>query len=58
MKVLETVHGLEVKDIRTFVDWLKTFRVELEGGGKLKYWKTIKNSRCKTFMCGIGRKEG
>jgi hypothetical protein len=33
MKVLETVHGLEVKDIRTFIDWLKTFRVELDGGG-------------------------
>ena len=35
MKVLETVHGLEVKDIRTFIDWLKTFRVELDGGGMI-----------------------
>lgn len=34
MKVLDVVHSLEVKDIRTFVEWLKTFRVEYDGGGK------------------------
>ncbi|XP_061171162.1 uncharacterized protein LOC133180708 [Saccostrea echinata] len=33
MKVLDVVHGLEVRDIRTFVEWLKTFRVEYDGGG-------------------------
>nr|XP_022302337.1 uncharacterized protein LOC111110197 [Crassostrea virginica] len=33
MKVLDVVHSLEVKDIRTFVEWLKTFRVEYDGGG-------------------------
>ena len=38
MKVLDMVHGLEVKDIRSFVDWLKTFHVELDGGGKWKYY--------------------
>ncbi|KAK3096641.1 hypothetical protein FSP39_001973 [Pinctada imbricata] len=33
MKVLDMVHKLEVKDIRAFVDWLKSFRVECDGGG-------------------------
>ncbi|XP_060063319.1 uncharacterized protein LOC132543817 [Ylistrum balloti] len=33
MKVLEMVNGLEVKDIRSFVDWMKTFRAEMDGGG-------------------------
>ncbi|XP_021357426.1 uncharacterized protein LOC110452971 [Mizuhopecten yessoensis] len=33
MKVLEMVHGLGVKDIRSFVDWMKTFRAEKDGGG-------------------------
>lgn len=33
LKVLEMVNGLEVKDIRSFVDWMKTFRAEMDGGG-------------------------
>ncbi|KAJ8315271.1 hypothetical protein KUTeg_007421 [Tegillarca granosa] len=33
MKVLEMVHGLEVKDIKSFVDWMKTFRVNYDSGG-------------------------
>ncbi|CAG2255054.1 KCTD1_15 [Mytilus edulis] len=45
MKVLETVHGLEVKDIRTFVDWLKTFRVELDGGGLVVMCSPVDQSR-------------
>ncbi|XP_033740738.1 uncharacterized protein LOC117327721 [Pecten maximus] len=33
LKVLEMVNGLEVRDIRSFVDWMKTFRAEVDGGG-------------------------
>lgn len=37
MKVLEMVHGLEVKDIKSFVDWMKTFRVNYDSGGMYPY---------------------
>ena len=33
-KCLEIVHGLEVRDIKSFVSWMKTFQVEQGAAGK------------------------
>ena len=34
-KCLEIVHGLEVRDIKSFVNWMKTFQVEQGAAGNL-----------------------
>ncbi|KAL3882285.1 hypothetical protein ACJMK2_028647 [Sinanodonta woodiana] len=50
MRVLEMVHTLEAKDLKAFVNWMKTFQVEQGAGGLVVTCCTVAESSDKKSM--------